>query len=141
MTQSSHPDLSTLINQLMITAQYKDGGRGPRFFDCWGLTRYARSLIFDSDMLPSYGHISADDKHRLTLACAEVIRKQRFSTCEAVPGAIATVWKNGVCNHIGLVFEKDDRKAVLEINKGSGIRAPFLDDFERLYADVRYYND
>lgn len=141
MTLNLRPDSNTFLNELLITAKYKDGGRGPLFYDCWGLTRYARSELYNLPLLPSYGHISADDKRKLTKACAEVIRSHVFEWCDPWPSAIATVWQGGACTHIALVIEREGQLAVLEINKGSGIRIVALDEFQRLYSDVRFYND
>lgn len=141
MIPSLLQDSNTFLNDLLITATYKDGGRGPCLFDCWGLTRFARSELYNTALLPSYGHISAEDKRKLTRACAEVIKECVFEQSDAHAGSIATVWKQGACIHIALVIEKEGRLAVLEINEKTGIRTPYIEEFERLHSDIRYFND
>lgn len=120
-----------------LRGTYRDGGRGPDEWDCWGLTRTARHELFGLPLLPSYGAIGADDKRRLTEACRR--EAQAFTPGPPEPAAIATVWKRGLCIHVALVVACDGRLGVLEAGKRIGIRWLTLADFERRYLNIVYY--
>lgn len=140
MMTALHRVSGTLINNLLLS-QYKDGGRGPHFYDCWGLTRWARHVLFNKPLLPSYGHIGANDKRSLTAALHEVA--VGFSESIAVSGAIVTAWRHDhVCTHIALVVIHDNQQlAILETNQSTGPRLVSISDFESDHTTVRYYND
>jgi cell wall-associated NlpC family hydrolase len=135
-----HQVSGTLINQFLFS-QYKDGGRGPHFYDCWGLTRYARHVLFNKPLLPSYGHIAANDKRSLTKALYEVATG--FNDGAAIAGSIATAWRHDIiCTHVALVVTHDNQQlAILETNQSTGPRLVAIRDFESTFPLVRYYND
>lgn len=121
-----------------LASTYRDGGRGPEVYDCWGLTRTARHELFGLPLLPSYGAIAADDKRALTEAC--VREAEHFNEGPPLEGAIATVWKRGLCVHVGLVAALDGRLGVLETGRRIGPRWLPVADFERHYLKVIYYS-
>lgn len=120
---------------------YKAYGRDATGCDCWGLVRIARHAI-RGDLLPSFGAIDPDNKAELTNAAFRVIVQSGFkSQKEIKPGAIVTVWRGAICFHVAIVVEADGRFAVLETGSKSGARWFRMSDFERLYADVRIYDN
>jgi cell wall-associated NlpC family hydrolase len=129
-----------LDNYLM--SDYLDGGRGEvvsgrRQFDCWGLVRSVRHEVFGLPLLPSYGDVAADDKRSLTRAAE--IESGALTLGAAVPAAIATVWKAGLCVHVGICVELDGRLGVLDTGPELGAIWAAVPVFERRYLKVRYY--
>ena len=51
------------------------------------------------------------------------------------------MWRGLLCHHVGVVVEADGRLAVLETGSRIGPRWLRLDDFQRLYLDVRFYDN
>ena len=121
-----------------LTSTYRDGGRGPRVFDCYGLVRAARHELFRLPLLPSYGAISPDDKAQMTATCAT--ESQRFRQSNPQPAAIATCWRGQLCVHVGVCVELNGRLGVLETGRKCGPRWLSLRDFERRYLKVIYYS-
>ncbi|MEN9903709.1 MAG: hypothetical protein RLZZ555_274 [Pseudomonadota bacterium] len=117
---------------------YRDHGRDWTGCDCWGLVRLVRHAL-RGDLLASHGAISPADKQGLTQAAGEVLIG--FRQCQPQVGALATVWRSGLCLHVGIVIEVEDRLAVLETGRRIGVRWLRLPDFERAYPDVRFYDN
>lgn len=124
-----------------LAVPYKPHGRDMDGCDCWGLVRLVRQQL-RGDLLASYGSIAPDSKHALTVAAFNVLRCGAFErTIKPQAGALATVWRGALCIHIGIVIAADGRLAVLETNERSAPRWMRVADFERLYSDVRYYDN
>ncbi|MBR9764150.1 MAG: C40 family peptidase [Rhodobacteraceae bacterium] len=99
----------------LVGAPYRDGGRGPKAFDCWGIVRqvFADQLGVD---LPGYGDISADDLRRVAREMARgrdswpwapVEVPQEFDVAVmARPGGRAPVHV-GVCTGAGTVLHTE----------------------------------
>lgn len=88
------------FDDLMINGRFKDGGRGPVEFDCWGLVReiYKRYGID----LPDYT-ISCEDASRI----GAEIEKNRplWVRCEGeipVPALVVIRYGSEWCNHTGV---------------------------------------
>jgi cell wall-associated NlpC family hydrolase len=128
------------IHQL-LAVPYRPHGRDLAGCDCWGLVRLVRQAL-RGDTLPSFGAVSPTSKRELTEAATSVIAARQFRPVQTpAPGAIATVWRGLLCHHVGVVVEADGRLAVLETGSRIGPRWLRLDDFQRLYLDVRFYDN
>lgn len=119
---------------------YQDYGRDWSGCDCWGLVRLVRQAL-RGDMLPSYGAIYPGDKQALTHAAHAVMSQDYFNHADPALGTIATVWRGGLCLHVGIVIQADGRLAVLETGRHIGVRWLRLDDFVLTYGDVRWYDN
>lgn len=120
---------------------YKPHGRDSAGCDCWGLVRVVREDL-RGDKLASYGSIAPDSKHALTVAAYNVAKAGKFaSVLVPQPGAIATVWRGLLCVHVGIVVDAEGRMAVLETTQKHGTRWMMLNDFQRAYLDVRFYDN
>lgn len=123
---------------------YRDGGRGEiengrRAYDCWGLVRAVRHEVFGLTLLPSYGAISADNKRELTRLTAK--ESAAFMVSEPAPAAIATVWRTGLCQHLGVCIELNGRLGVLDTGNGAdnGPRWCTVREFKRRHPQTRFF--
>lgn len=121
-----------------LGATYKDGGRGPVEYDCWGLVRDARSELFGKPLLPSYGSIPATQKAALTQAAKR--EAKAFHRSKAEPGAIVTCWRGQLCLHVALIVNVDGRIMALEIDE-KGPRLSSVRRLESQFQKVIYFND
>ncbi|KAB0489637.1 hypothetical protein [Pseudomonas vancouverensis] len=122
-----------------LLAPYKDGGRGPAAFDCWGLCIAVRHEVFGLPLLPELGGVGRSKPRECTQAYRML--SQVMEVCEPEPGAIAAVFRGELCIHVGVVINADDRLAVLETNPGAGARWLRISDFNATYLKVVYYRD
>ena len=121
-----------------LTAPYKDGGRGPIAFDCWGLCIAVRHEVFGLPLLPSLGSVGKDRLRENTGAYHDL--KKGMDECRPEPGAIAAVFRGLLCLHVGVVVHSDGRLKVLDTNPG-GACLRTISDFESAYPRVVYYRD
>lgn len=128
----------TWINRYMM-ARYKEGGRGPWEWDCWGLVRHIRHEHFGLRLLASFGDIRKTDARKCTRAYESEI--SIMEECSPEPGAIAGVLHGALCTHVAVVVEVDGRMSALEINHKTGVRRLSIPEFERVYLKVKYYRD
>lgn len=128
-----------------LHCDYKDGARGPKEFDCWGLVRDARTKLYKREMLPEFAG-------ELRFNPAEFTRNYREQAknmveCTAKAGAIAAILKRGICVHVALITHdiggNTDKLYALEINPEIGARYISLRSFERAYSmrTIKYYDD
>lgn len=129
-----------MINHYMLNARYLKGGRGPVFFDCWGLVREVRHRVCGMALLPEWGAVGFDCPRANTLAYHQKVGEMRL--CERPePGSIAVAFRGRVCEHVGVVLEVDGRLCVMDINPGGRPRRISVARFEASFQEVRYYND
>lgn len=121
-----------------LTAPYKDGGRGPIAFDCWGLCIAVRHAVFGLPLLPSLGAVGKDKLKANTSAYNDL--RQGMEECAPEPGAIAAVFRGVLCLHVGVVLESAGRLRVLDTNPG-GACLRTTGEFEAAYPKVVYYRD
>lgn len=119
---------------------YRDYGRDAAGCDCWGLTRLVRHAL-RGDLLPSHGAINPRDKSALTHAAGAVLSGGQFYPCTPQLGALATVWRSGLCLHMGIVINVDGALAVLETGRRIGVRWLRVGDFQWAYPQVRFYDN
>ena len=122
----------------ILTIPYADYGRDASGLDCWGLARLVRYQL-RGEWLPSYGAISPADKRSLTDAAAEVAADFRI-VADPKPGALVTVWRAGMCQHIGIVIEADGALVVLDTCRTAGVRWVRLREFYRQHPEVVIYD-
>lgn len=115
-------------------ARYKDGGRGNGAYDCWGLVRAVLHEQYGKPLLPSFGHVSPDDKQSMT-ALAEGIMSI-VVPCEPAESAIAAAYVGRLLVHVGVVIGVD---RVLHASRKHGICINSYRDFARLSGNVRYF--
>lgn len=125
----------TTIDEL-IAVPWVEYGRTRAGADCWGIVRLAREAI-RGDLLPSYDNVNAENAG-MTQAAHEVAASGFRETLTPRPGAIAAVWRGGMCTHVGIVVDIDNCLAVLESNPKTGVRWMKKADFERRYG-FRHY--
>ncbi len=128
-----------MLNKLMpfYFAEYKDGGRGPRKYDCWGFVRDIRHQVFGLSLLPSYGSIRAADKVGLTKGLSVEIKFKRLSPCDVVEGCMAFAFRGKLCIHVGIVVAGDCGLSVMHIDN-NGVSVDTLRDFAAEYDEVKY---
>ena len=122
-----------------IGIPYKDYGRGPDSYDCWGLVCMVASEMFNHH-LPPFVEVNPDDKKSITRAAQQlVLSKSLIVTPTPCPGAIAAGCYGGVFIHVGIVVEADGRMWVLETDTDTNSRLLTLDKFAQLFERVEYY--
>ena len=80
-----------MLTSILRNATYKDGGRGPREWDCWGLSRHLRHELYGRQLLSSWGEIRADNYRQMTGAYGEALPV--LLECTPCPGALALAWR------------------------------------------------
>lgn len=128
------------MKQSWVNIPYVDFGRTESGADCWGLVRIARKDLRGDD-LDEYPKIDPQDKIALTKAANVEIKNKKFSPCQPKTGAIATVWRNTFCLHVGIVVDVDSRLMVLDTSSKVGARLRTISDFERKYSKVVYFDN
>ena len=121
-----------------LSAPYKDGGRGPLAYDCYGLCITARNKLYGLPLLPALGGVGRNQLKANTHAYHDI--KHGMEVCEPELGAIAGAFRGSLLVHVGLVVEADGQLKVLDTNPG-GARISTLRDFESEYPMVVYYRD
>jgi len=123
-----------------LRATYQDGARGPDRYDCWGLVREVRHVIYGKRLLPSWGGVRNTQPAEFTRAYrAEAALMEE---CAPEVGAIAACFRGSLCLHVAVVVDIGEGLRVLEIrNAKTSARLLRLTDFERHYARVIYYRD
>lgn len=128
-----------MINKYLDTVIYRDGGRGPIQFDCWGLVRHVRHFELGFRLLPEYGSLRNTQPKEFTKAYRG--ESSQMVECEPCHGAIAGVLIGNVCVHVGLVVESEGRLKVLEVNPDRGCRLTLLHKWQRDHNTVTFHND
>ena len=126
--------------QHYLNSTYRRYGRGPDAYDCWGLVREARAVMFSKPLLASYGEIGGQMAREMTEAVNATIQKH-LKPADPMPGAMAMGWRGRLCIHVGIVVEVDGRKWVLETDSGTGPVLARIRDFEARFLKVTYYDD
>lgn len=128
------------INSYTLSVKYVDGGRGPVEFDCWGLVREVRHKHCGKALLPSWGHIRNTSPKEFTRAYAE--ESAKMEECQPEHGAVAAVFINTLCVHVGVVIEVAPGDLwALEINPSKSVSFHRVLDFQAQYMKVIYYRD
>ena len=119
-------------------ARYKDGGRGPHEFDCWGLVRDIGHRDLGWQLLPSYGFVSPSDKPLITSTSASII--PYFERCDIADQVVAAGYTNNELQHVGLVLDVDNSLQVFNATAGAGICYQSLEVFHRIAGkELRFY--
>lgn len=122
-----------------LSKKYQDGGRGPDYWDCWGLVRDARARYCGKRLLPEFGSLRNTNPRAFTRAYeAEAMQMEQ---CTPEHGAIAAVLHGKVCVHVALVLEVSGELWILEINPVRGPRYMRLTQWQRDHLTVTYHRD
>lgn len=130
-----------------LASPYRDGGRGhDGTYDCWGLTRDAKFVLYGGTKLPEYGHVDGaggrDALHR-GLHRGYLNEKGSLQETDPAPGAIAAVFRKGLCVHVALVVEDYFSSGlgvhVLETNPKVGPRIIQLSQFLKEHYNMKVY--
>lgn len=118
---------------------YRDGGRGPAEYDCFGLVRQVRHFELGLKLLPEYGSLRNTSPRDFTKA----YRAETYLLRECGPehGAIAAVLIGEICIHVALVLLVEGRFKILEINPTRGPRMLPLEKWLRDHNRVTFHND
>lgn len=130
--------MTTWVNKYLSCA-YRDGGRGPDEYDCWGLVREARHKDLGFALLPSYGALRNTDPREFTKAYSA--ESSTMLPCAAEHGAIAAVMVGRICVHVALVFDSAEGLQILEINPKRGPRTLLLTRWLRDHLTVTFHRD
>lgn len=122
-----------------LASVYRDGGRGPHEFDCWGLTRTVRHALYGCSLLNEWGHVDPNSKRQVTGAWCEAL--PMLNQCSPAVGALACVFHGCLLVHMGVVVDADRGLAVLETLPETGPRIMPINRFERINQRVEYWND
>lgn len=130
------------LNDFLLNTVYVRGGRGPREYDCWGMTRDARAALFGWALLPTCASALPGNLKEITRAVSLVSNEcGMVARSSAHAGHVATAWHGALCVHVGLVVEVDARMWVLETDAPTGPCLTKLSEFEERYSKVVYYAD
>lgn len=129
-----HSDLNRYL-----TAEYRDNGQGPHYYNCWFLTRAVRHELYGCSLLCEWGHVNPQNKRQVTDAWHEA--EPMLEKGAPTLGAIACVFRGRLLLHVGVVVDADRGLSVLEITPESGARILSLSRFEQTYSRVEYWND
>lgn len=124
-----------------LKTRYKRGGRGPVDFDCWGMTRAARTEVFSRLLLPVLEGAAPGNLRAITKAHDQVCLMHGFHEVPARAGAIAEGWIASLCVHVGLVVEVDGRLMILETNEPNGPCITQINRFQAKYTRVLFFDD
>ena len=119
-----------------LSAPYKDGGRGPLAYDCYGLCIAVRHQVFGLPLLPSLGGVGRSRLRANTAAYLDI--SQGLEECAPEIGAIAAVFTGEYLAHVGVVVHLDGQLKVLDTSPG-GPQVRTVRDFESAYQRVVYY--
>lgn len=122
-----------------LSSEYKDGGRGPYEYDCWGIARAIRHDLYGCSLLSEWGHVDPNSKRQVTGAWHEA--KPLLHRVDPSLGALACVFRGKLLLHMGVVIDSDRGLSVLETLPETGPRILPLSRFERIYTRVEYWND
>ena len=122
-----------------LAAEYEDGARGPRKYDCFGVVREVRHLHCGKRLLPSFGAIRNTQPKEFTRAYQQ--ESASMQECKPEHGAIAAVFRGPLCIHVAVIIELENGLHALEINPKKGARLMRVSDFESQYLRVIYYRD
>lgn len=126
-----------MLNKYM-NAPYKEGGRGPAAFDCWGLCISVRHQVFGLQLLPTLGSVGKGRIRENTHAYHDL--RKGMEECAPEPGAIAAVFRGELCLHVGVVVVSEGRLKVIDTNPG-GACLRTTGEFEAIHPKVVYYRD
>lgn len=126
------------MNRYLETV-YRDGGRGPEAFDCWGLVRHVRHVELGLKLLPEYGSLRNTSPRDFTRAYRD--ESSMLRECGPEHGAIAAVLVGTICTHVALVLLVDGQFKILEINPTRGARMLPLAKWLRDHNRVTFHND
>lgn len=122
-----------------LQTSYKDGGRGPDAYDCWGLVRHVRHHELGLKLLPEYGSLRNTSPKDFTRAYRD--ESHLLRECGPEHGAIAAVLVGQICVHVALVLWDGERFKILEINPTRGPRMLPLEKWLRDHNRVTFHND
>jgi hypothetical protein len=129
-----------VIDRFLKTS-YARGGRGPDAYDCWGMCRDARRVLYGRWELPLLSDACPGDMRAITRAVESVKVLNGFTVVSPAPGAIATAWTARLCVHVGLVVVVDGRLKILETDEPAGPSLTALNKFQARYTRVIFYDD
>lgn len=120
---------------------YKEGARGPKEYDCWGLVRDARIHLFGKEPLPMLGDVKPKQLRSITLEAKNLPALLGYSETHIKPGAIALAYLGALCAHVGIVVEVDGSLKILETDAPTGAILTSANAFSRKYTKVIYYDN
>ena len=118
-------------------ARYKDGGRGPSVFDCYGLVRWVGHYHHSWQLLESYGFVLPADKTLITETSQSILPV--FEACDIEPEAVAAGYSDGELQHVGIVEYIDNKLQVFQAGRSTGICFQSVEYFARTAGkEIRY---
>lgn len=124
-----------------LQTRYVRGGRGPVGFDCWGMTRAARTELFGRPLLPLLCDAAPGSLRAITRAHEQVRALHGFQQVPPRPGAIAEGWMASLCVHVGLVVEVDRRMFILETDDPGGPCLTPINRFQARFTRVLFFDE
>ncbi|UTV30155.1 hypothetical protein [Photobacterium atrarenae] len=120
-----------------LESSFKDGGRGPAFFDCWGMGRDIQLKTgVPAQFVPSFGAVGAQDKRQMTTLYQDVSRS--FDVVPPRPLAIACGFVGQLLWHIGTVVPNGSQLEILHTSASFGPHLSPIHIFERQFLRVEY---
>ena len=118
-------------------ARYKDGGRGPSVFDCYGLVRWVGHYHHGWQLLESYGFVLPSDKKQMTKTSRSIL--PMFEECDIEPEAVAAGYTNDEIQHVGIVELIDGKLQILQAGSSTGISFLSVEQFAKTAGrEIRY---
>jgi hypothetical protein len=124
-----------------LSTVYVRGARGPHEYDCWGLTRAARTALYGLPLLPECPDALPGMIPVITREVARVVQECGMKKDGPYPGHVATAWHGRVCVHVGLVVSANGGLRILETDAPTGPCLTRIPQFESRYSKVIYYAD
>ena len=118
----------------LIGRPFRDGGRGPEAFDCWGLVRFVEAEHFGVEV-PDWSILPAERSliRARVLAERQSERWRRIAVPE--PGAVAVLGRGLGETHLGVVVDG----GVLHATRDSGVVLDSLSGIRRDWPRVSFY--
>jgi cell wall-associated NlpC family hydrolase len=125
-----------------LDSKYEDGGRSCGVYDCWGLAREVRHIMYGKSLLPEYAGILRHDVKAFTESYEKTAQTMTQITMPVAGAIVAVYTKNGFMYHVGVVVRDAGELKILDTSHIAGAKMHTIREFyHRNYnKEVRFYD-